>query len=135
ARLHRPRKPFLPTATACRQRAKAPSDRSSAPVAGPRHRSCGTPGSCADARRFRARSALQFYPFGLLLGLPVRLFPLGVLIDILSFVRLLLSQQPDNTHGIYRRRSGTNGFIALGIKWKRGGNRGIFRLCPILGPT
>jgi hypothetical protein len=24
-----------------------------------------------------------------------------VLIDILSFVRLLLSQQPDNTHGIY----------------------------------
>jgi DNA-binding ferritin-like protein len=25
-----------------------------------------------------------------------------VLIDILSFVRLLLSQQPDNTHGIYQ---------------------------------
>jgi len=37
-----------------------------------------------------------------LLGLPVRLFPLWVLIDIHSFVRLLLSQQPDNTHGIYR---------------------------------
>jgi len=36
--------------------------------------------------------------------LPVRLFPLWVLIDILSFVRLLLSQQPDNTHGIYQRR-------------------------------
>jgi hypothetical protein len=36
--------------------------------------------------------------------LPVRLFPLWVLIDILSFVRLLLSQQPDNTHGIYRRQ-------------------------------
>jgi hypothetical protein len=33
----------------------------------------------------------------------VRLFPLWVLIDILSFVRLLLSQQPDNTHGIYQR--------------------------------
>jgi len=41
-----------------------------------------------------------------LLGLPVRLFPLWVLIDILSFVRLLLSQQPDNTHGIYRATCG-----------------------------
>ena len=70
----------------------------------PPAQACAPLDNCFDARRFRAESTLQFFSSGLLLLLPVPLFPQWVLIRIGSYVGLLLSQQPDKTHGIYLRR-------------------------------